>query len=326
MQIVFDVAVMGGGPAGAVTALCLARRGVRVALVEATNFDGARYGETLPPEINPVLRELGLWDAFSDLGSLEAPGIVSVWGSNMPSAQDFVSNAHGCGWHIDRNRFDAMLCHEAAAAGATVLPGSTDRPKAQLLVDATGRSGLRLGEDHGYERDDMLVAVVLRLDGAQTADLRTIIETTPQGWWYSSPIPGGQTMAMFFTDPDVYAKEGIGIGEQLESAPLTRARLAPARMLSGRVVHVPSSCRQRLFGEGWIAVGDSASAYDPLSGRGIFKALRHGAAVADAIVRGTSDTYAARVRHEFEEYVRQRRTFYASERRWPEAIFWRRRC
>src|SRR5579864_2672510 len=87
----FDVAVAGGGPAGAVTALCLARRGIRVALFEATGFDTGRFGETLPPEINPLLRSLDLWEAFSALDSLEAPGILSSWGSASPAFQDFRS-------------------------------------------------------------------------------------------------------------------------------------------------------------------------------------------------------------------------------------------
>ncbi len=122
------MAIAGAGPAGAVTALCLARRGLRVALFEATNFGNDRYGETLPPEMNPVLRELGLWDVFSALNSVQAPGIVSVWGSNAPAEQDFLSNAHGCGWHIDRNRFDAMACREAARAGAAVFSSCPARP------------------------------------------------------------------------------------------------------------------------------------------------------------------------------------------------------
>jgi 2-polyprenyl-6-methoxyphenol hydroxylase-like FAD-dependent oxidoreductase len=80
----FDVLVAGGGPAGAAVALCLARQGCRVGLLEAAAYDSPRYGETLPPEINPVLSDLGLWKAFQALSPLEAPGIVSVWGDSIP--------------------------------------------------------------------------------------------------------------------------------------------------------------------------------------------------------------------------------------------------
>jgi flavin-dependent dehydrogenase len=338
----FDVAIVGGGPAGAVTALCLARRGIRVALLEATRLEGDRYGETLPPEINPVLRELGLWDAFSALNSVPAPGIVSAWGSAIPLEQDFISNAHGCGWHIDRNRFDAMLCQEGAAAGVSIFLACQVRPErisdgvvnmnwrlgdinAAFVVDAAGRTGLRLDDAYDYEKDDALLAIVLRLSGADTTDLRTVIETTPQGWWYTAPLPNGQMIAMFFTDPEIYSNEGIVPGDQLEHAPLTAHRLRSSRILTSRVVHAPSACRAKMSGDGWLAVGDSASSYDPLSGRGIFKACRHGAAAAVAISTGAMDDYDTRVRREFDEYVRQRRTHYASERRWPESIFWQKR-
>jgi 2-polyprenyl-6-methoxyphenol hydroxylase-like FAD-dependent oxidoreductase len=193
-------------------------------------------------------------------------------------------------------------------------------------VDASGRTGLRVDEEHAYEKDDTLLVITVRLSGAESADLRTIVEAAPLGWWYTAPIPNGQTIAMFFTDPEVYANDGIVLGEQLECAPLAAHQLQSSHVLSSRVLYVPSACRLKMFGDRWIAVGDSASAYDPLSGRGIFKALSHGAAAADAIAKGGTDEYAARVRREFKEYVRERRMYYASERRWPESIFWQRRA
>ena len=105
MDGVFDVAIAGGGPAGAATALGLARLGWRVVILEATGFDGDRFGETLPPEIKPLLRQLDLWRPFLALGPMESPGIVSAWGTPYPEEQDFIHNSHGCGWHLDRNRF-----------------------------------------------------------------------------------------------------------------------------------------------------------------------------------------------------------------------------
>ena len=334
----FDVAVAGGGPAGAITALCLARQGVRVGLFEKTNFEGERYGETLPPEINPVLRELALEAPFAALQSVPAPGIVSAWGSEIPVEQDFIGNVHGRGWHVDRNRFDSMLCGEALAAGATLFPGYPAHPlrtpgggwrigeiEASFLVDAAGRAGLRIDDEHEYHKDDSLLAIALRMGGVESPDLRTIVETNPFGWWYTAPIPGGQAIAMFFTDPAIYAAGGIVVAEQLETAPLTARRLQGSRTLSTRILNVPSACRLKLCGEGWLAVGDSASAYDPLSGRGIFKAFRHGAAAAEAIIGRRMEQYATRVRREFDTYATERRTYYATEKRWPESEFWRKR-
>lgn len=342
----FDVLVAGGGPAGATVALSLARQGCQVALMESTGYDSPRYGETLPPEINPVLRELKLWEAFQALGSLEAPGMISAWGDPSPAEKDFIGNVHGPGWHIDRRRFDQMLAYEAEKSGVQIYSScrvaTSERQgdcwtvgecRSRFLVDACGRNGLRIEGNTERETEDELLAIALTIaySGQRNRDLRTCIETTADGWWYSSPLPDGTTMAMFFTDLEIYRQEGITIYDPLMAAPLTAQRVQGGRMEGSRVLHVSSSCRKILFGNNWLAVGDSASCYDPLSGRGVFKALKHGNAAASAIVsnlNGDKDTilsHAAEVRREFDEYVRQRQLYYAAENRWPERPFWKNR-
>ena len=341
----FDAAVIGGGPAGATVALCLARRGWKVCLFETTGFDGERYGETLPPEINPLLRELGVFDEFCALAPLESPGMVSVWGG-PPQEQDYLRNPHGPGWHVDRNRFDAMLCRQAVAAGAVsfercrVDAGGRDagwwrvgQIRARVLVDAAGRNGLPIGPAAGRETEDRLLAIVLRLThtGSRPPDLRTYVESAPAGWWYSAPLPQGQTIAMFFTDCDLYARPGVVLQEQLRQAALTRSRLLRAEVVSTRTVYAASSCRRKIAGEAWLVVGDSAASYDPLSGMGIFKALRQGtnAAIAvDGYLRGSAELltqYAELVRGEFDAYVHRRRAHYAAEKRWTGQEFWDKR-
>ena len=339
------MAVVGGGPAGATVALALARRQWNVCLFESTAFDGERYGETLPPEINPLLRELGVFDPFRALSPLESPGIVSDWGG-LRHEQDYLRNPHGSGWHVDRNRFDAMLFRQAADAGVTcfnrcraIVNGRENGwwqvgdICARVLVDAAGRNGIRTGPEDQREIEDRQLAIVLHLTHPAGAprDLRTYVESAPQGWWYSAPLPQGGMIAMFFTDCDVYSREGIVLGEQLVKGSLTAGRLHCAEAVSSRTVYVTSSCRKTISGDGWLAVGDSASSYDPLSGRGVFKAIRQGtnAAIAvDGFLRGESGIlaeYTTLVRSEFEAYVRERRAQYTAETRWKGRLFWDKR-
>lgn len=341
-----DVLVAGGGPAGAVVALCLARRGLRVRLLEASMYKEARYGETLPPEINPALRELGLWNAFEELSLLPAYGTISAWGEALPVETDFIRNVHGPGWHVDRCALDRMLAREAEKAGVQVCLGEkvdlrrsgdgfwlAKDCRARFLVDATGRNGLRIDGSAEREVDDELIAIALtfELPREGSGDLRTCIETTPDGWWYSAPLPQGGLIAMFFTDPAIYREQGIVMGQQLEYAVLTARRLASGCLRSSRVMRVSSSCRREMFGDRWLAVGDSACALDPLSGRGVFNALRWAAPAADAIAAWferdpqSLPVFAARIKRQYWEYVRQRRTHYAGERRWAERSFWRQR-
>jgi flavin-dependent dehydrogenase len=341
----FDIAVVGGGPAGAVTGLCLARSGWRVAVLERRSFDEPRTGETLPPEINPVLRSLGLWQAFLSQSPLESPGIVSVWGSAVPNEVDFTDNPFGCGWHVDRKRFDRMLCQEAVNAGAQLFLDSAvtfargagvwqaGEVGARFLVDATGRNGLLVDRERDRDQEDSLLAIVLPLSNsrAQPQDLRTCIEAAPAGWWYSTWLPDRGGVAMFFTGAEVYREAGISITEQLQAASLTRRRLGEGCLEEPRIVHTPSGVRKNVFGADWVAVGDSASSYDPLSGRGIFKALRHGQAAAwaiDAKLRGDPagmERYGIQVKQQFEQYARQRSRYYSLERRWVDEPFWRAR-
>lgn len=340
----YDVIVAGGGPAGAVASLYLARLGWNVALLEASTSHSTAIGETLPPECTPLFRELDLWDAFQRSRPIQSPGIVSTWGATYPSGQDFLRNAHGTGWHLDRARFDAELRAEAAHAGVAVIYGArvqtalrcdgywhANALRAPYLIDATGRNGLRLEGAATREIDDLLLVLVLRIShpGRRPPDLRTQIAATPAGWWYWTPIPNGDSIAMFFTCREEYVHIQLrNPAAWARTQPAVAHLFAPAQLLDSRWLYASSSLRKQLSGDAWIATGDSASSYDPLSGRGIFKAIRHASLAAQALHalrNGRPDLlvqYEARVRAEYHAYVAQRRAYYAQEQRFPGTPFW----
>jgi flavin-dependent dehydrogenase len=84
-------------------------------------------------------------------------------------------------------------------------------------------------------------------------------------------------------------------------------------------------------GESWLAVGDAAMTFDPLSSAGIFKGLRSGIlasyAIADYFKNLPSglDKFEAILAKEFEGYVNTRAEFYRQEKRWEDSGFWQRR-
>ena len=92
-----------------------------------------------------------------------------------------------------------------------------------------------------------------------------------------------------------------------------------------------SHCLLRAAGDGWLAIGDAAIGLDPLSSSGIDFALasaERASSVLCALAAGrheSGDEYDAEVHADFAAYLRDRRAYYAMERRWPESPFWLRR-
>jgi flavin-dependent dehydrogenase len=84
-------------------------------------------------------------------------------------------------------------------------------------------------------------------------------------------------------------------------------------------------------GDGWLAVGDAATTFDPLSSQGILKSLRSGVLASYAVAdyfKGTQTglvKYEALAAREFKDYMDSRADFYSRERRWDDAPFWLRR-
>src|ERR1041384_3481115 len=80
----FDVAIVGGGPAGSATALSLRAHApsLSVVLIEASDFNASRIGETLPPPVRTILEHLQVWKDFCALSAREVFGSNPGWGGS----------------------------------------------------------------------------------------------------------------------------------------------------------------------------------------------------------------------------------------------------
>src|SRR5205085_599152 len=107
---------------GAATALSLKQLdpALRVLMIEASAYDEWRLGETLSPGCQELLQGLGCWERFCEQGFIESFGTRAVWGAEHEYENEFLFSTHGNGWHVDRRRFDAMLCECAQDAGVEV--------------------------------------------------------------------------------------------------------------------------------------------------------------------------------------------------------------
>lgn len=355
-----DALVVGGGPAGAATALALARAGRRAMVIEESAYGRAfRVGETVPPDLRGVLRELGAWDSFAAAGHLPSAGNASAWGRGELAIRDALFDPRGHGWHLDRARFDATLGAEAERAGAEVRtrtrltgcerqgdswvlrlagPDGPRRLTAAFLVDATGRAAAvaRRRGARRLHRDRLVAVFALFTWPAAPAGLHTLIEAAEDGWWYAARLPENRALVSWMSDGDLVRRgslhqPGPWTG-QLHRTRHVRDFLAGAARSSDLVVRSATShCLDRAAGDGWLAVGDAACAFDPLSSAGIVAGLRSGLEAARALVRhGDGDDaalaeYGDRLQRRFASYLEGRREQYAMEWRWRGSEFWRRR-
>ena len=359
----FDVIVLGGGPAGTAAALTLRHySSLSVAVIEKSNYDQPRIGETLSPGVQGLLSYLKVWDDFVADGHQPSLGTSAAWGGSNIITQDFIFTPFGKGWHLDRRRFDRMLAQAVTQAGGTVLrkaqvencqrttangwqltidqgSGPIDF-QARFIVDATGKVA-RLVKSEGAKRQfiDRLIAIAgtVRFPNGAPPDTFTLIETCETGWWYSAKLPNASMIVAFMTDADIARKQKLLSGEVWRQA-LTRTTHTSERVMAGQLVgrlgtHAAhSSCLETMVGEGWLAAGDTAASHDPLSSSGIPRALDSGIhaarAIYDYLRHGRTSmlqAYEASLKQSFETYLATRAHFYKMETRWPEAPFWKRR-
>ena len=218
-----DVAVIGGGPAGATVATICALNGLDVELYEREYRPRYRVGESLLPATpRHIIPLLGAADEIEDANFVVKPGGTFFWGDrpDVPWTLIFVGRT---ALNVDRQRFDAILLDNAAAKGVAVRKGWTVlsvgegdsvqgrvidtgavgssnrcRVRARYVVNASGQKSFNLSELRGrtYSRFFRQVAVWGYWDNADRLEPplegTVLFETlgTPHGpaWTWFIPL------------------------------------------------------------------------------------------------------------------------------------------
>ena len=308
-----DVAVLGGGPAGAAAARLLASHGHRVVVLTRAPVRPP-LAESLPPSVGKLLDRVGVRAPVDAADFVRATGNTVWWGSDEPRVESF--GAGSLGWQVRRDSFDALLLAEAERAGARILRravvrdvahgSGADAPciihydlrgrqraiAARWTLDCTGRAGLLARRE--WRRADpagrtlALVGVWQRRVGWPMLDdeTHTLVESYPGGWAWSVPVSRSRRYVTAMVDPSLTSVRRSDAADSLATVyhvelakaqrigPLVRTSRPSARLTAAPFARDASSYDATRFAEaGILLVGDAASFVDPLSSYGIKKAL-----------------------------------------------------
>ncbi|HEV7135256.1 MAG TPA: hypothetical protein VGN43_01360 [Steroidobacteraceae bacterium] len=275
MQSRADIAILGAGPAAVATGCGLRRLGHDCVLIGAPRNTAV---EGMSERTQSLLRQAGLVAAAATLrGPTERTG---TWaGEPLPGGGECV---------VHRAELDAALLIDAVSSGMTVRKeralgyerhGSLWRVRTEhgellcrVLVDARGRRAQR-----AMLRGPELIAVCQRFHYRHAGHSFTRIEAAPQGWCWLAVSRGIGWLQVTSSRKEPSLRRGLEqhIGRFIAAVPPMAAALADAAPLGAplaRAATATLSADPQMAG--MLRVGDAALALDPLSGQGIYEALR----------------------------------------------------
>lgn len=306
-----DVAVIGGGPAGAAVATLLARQGHRCLIVDRAVFPRYWIGESLIPHTYGPLSRLGLIPSMKQSQFVPKHSVRFVSPSGADSEPFYFSETiegdAARTWQVERSEFDRMCLDNAVETGVEVWMGAQvesvlfdgeratgvrvvqgDESKdvaARVVVDASGRAtvlGRQLGLRDGIA--SLLKTSVwsyfrggARRDGIDAGE--TTIFLLPENCWaWYIPLSEDIVSVGVVGDPLHVLRGGISIEDAfvrgiVESAPLLECLEGAERVDQVRGGGVLAYCNKQTVGDGWVMLGDARAFLDPIYSSGVFLAL-----------------------------------------------------
>ena len=286
----FDLAVIGGGPAGASAAITAARLGLDVLLLEAGRFPRHKVcGEFISGEAVNILADLVGEERFADAPRISEAGIfVEDACATLPVTPPAASISR---YHLDAALYKAcdlagcVLRDQTRVLSATpsqnglVIRLESGQIFARAVINATGRwSNLAKRTAPSFEQFIGLKAHFFEPNCSKSCDLYFF----RGGYCGVQPIGDGLVNAAAMVKPSV-AKSLTSVFAQNRDLK-ERSRMWKAA--SDPISTAPLIFRTPMtFDRGMLLVGDAAAFLDPFAGDGISIALHSGRIAAEALGR-----------------------------------------
>ena len=318
--MIYDLIIIGGGPAGAVTALYAARHGLTTLLLDKCQFPRDKIcGDAIWGKAVTILRDLQLEDAVGNLPGTRIRKVVFGNTKHVEAEMDLDlarKRDISIGYVIRRSIFDAFLFDRARAAAATCLEGFSVQDlvweggrvcgvvgcnkssglvrqfRGRVVVGADGYRSIVARKVGSYAIDPAHWLVAIRCYQRNVAELSDRIElhylsaVTP-GYFWIFPADEGLANVGIAMLASVMKRRRVHLVEALQ-ATVHDSHFAPRFAYAAPIEkaigwHLPvGSTHRACCGPGYLLVGDAAGLIDPFTGEGIANAMYSGRVAATA--------------------------------------------
>ncbi len=291
----YDILIVGAGPAGTITGYYLARAGFHVLILEAERLP--RYK---PCAGAVAARTLDILDF--DISSVLERAIYSVYFTYKFERGHLFTAGSPLAYMIMRDKFDSLLAEMASQAGAEVIQEAKvtdvkiydDKVAVvaagkefcgQILIGADGSKGMVAKKLELWDSRRLVVTIQSEVfvDPSVMADLGSLMWTdigsVPFGYAWSFPKADHLSIGVGALQKRVRGLKNYFwqcLGSMVPSYQSVRIYVHPLAVWGSRY---------KFAGNRFLLVGDAAGITDPLTGEGIYYAIRSGILAAQVIGR-----------------------------------------
>lgn len=311
-QNIWDVVVIGGGPAGATAATLLSKQGRDILLLEKESHPRFHIGESLLPNNLPILERLGVLDAVSKIGIVKAGADFTLDEKDSPTQTFRFDRALGdsptYSYEVKRSEFDQLLFENCRKKGVdarqqyqvtninlstqeniqevTCLDADGEKHNflTRYIIDASGRHGFMASKNQWRVKNSnhSSAAIFGHFKNVPTrpgVDAGNIsIYWFDCGWIWMIPI-GNDTMSIGAVCLPEYLKtrntdSETFLFETIRRSPAAKERTKQAKaIIPIRATGNYSYRSSQLVGEGYLLLGDAYAFIDPVFSSGVYLAM-----------------------------------------------------
>src|SRR5229473_1419005 len=315
----YDVAIIGGGPAGSTAATLLAKAGRRVIVFEREKFPRFHIGESLLPFSVQTFDRLGVREKLDRTFMPKFGGeITAACGTKGVKFyfKDGFRSQRDRAYQVTRSEFDKLLLDHSRENGADVreetnvknITFENDRAKidmetpagarstieARYLLDCSGRqtmlgSFFKVKKMYAHLQKFSVFAHYENVDRAEGID-GTLIRMVRglDRWFWMIPLTTTRMSIGVVMDTATFRAMKLSPEAALEKCideqPMVLERMKRAERVSPVYSAGDYSYRNtKLFGDRWLLAGDAAGFIDPVFSSGVFLAIMSAEKAADTL-------------------------------------------